>query len=101
MKRAVYAHLSGHLDQLGFLYQHQYGFRCGHSTAQAIGQLNNWVLEAMDRKELTSLLFFDISRAFDSINHKILLGKLEHICLSESFLKWFKSYLVDRRQCVY
>ena len=101
MERAVYAQLSAHLDQLGFLYQHQYGFRRGHSTAQAIGQLNNWVLEAMDRKELTGLLFVDISKAFDSINHKILLGKLEHIGLSESFLKWFKSYLVDRRQCVY
>ena len=100
MERAVYAQLSAHLDQLGFLYQHQYGFRRGHSTAQAIGQLNNWVLEAMDRKELTGLLFVDISKAFDSINHKILLGKLEHIGLSESSLKWFKSYLVDRRQCV-
>ena len=82
------------------MYQHQYGFRRGHSTAQAIEQLNNWVLEAMDRKELTSLLFVDISKAFDSINHQILLGKLEHIRLSESYLKWFKSYLVDRRQCV-
>ena len=100
MERAVYAQLSAHLDQLGFLYQHQYGFRRGHSTAQAIGQLNNWVLEAMDRKELTGLLFVDISKAFDSINHKILLGKLEHIGLSESSLKWFKSYLADRRQCV-
>ena len=54
----------------------------------------------MDRKELTGLLFVDVSKAFDSINHQILLGKLEHIGLSESYLKWFKSYLVDRRQCV-
>ena len=100
MERAVYAQLSAHLDQLGFLYQHQYGFRRGHSTAQAIGKLNNWVLEAMERKKRTGLLFVDISKAFDSINHKILLGKLEHIGLSESSLKWFKSYLVDRRQCV-
>ena len=98
-RAAVYAQLSAHLDQLGFLYQHQYGFRRGHSTAQAIGQLNNWVLEAMDRKERTGRLFVDISKAFDSINHKILLGKLEHIGLSESSLKCFKSYLVDRRQC--
>ncbi len=92
--------LSVHLDQLGFLHKHQYGFRRGHSTTQAIGQLNNWVLEAMDRKELTGLLFVDISKAFDSINHKILLGKLEHIGLSESSLKWFKSYLKDRQQRV-
>ena len=77
MERAVYAQLSAHLNQLGFLYLHQYGFRRGHSTAQAIGQLNNWVLEAMDKKELTGLLFVDISKAFDSINHKILLGKCD------------------------
>ena len=50
--------------------------------------------------KVTGMLFLDISKAFDSINHKILLGKLEHIGLSARSLRWFKSYLADRRQCV-
>ena len=84
----------------GCLDKHQYGFRRGRSTAQAVGQLNNFVLDAMDGQKVTGMLFLDISKAFDSINHKILLGKLEHIGLSARSLKWFKSYLADRRQCM-
>ena len=60
----------------------------------------NWVLESMDRGKVTGLLFVDISKAFDSLNHKVLLGKLEHVGLSGRSLKWFRSYLVDRQQRV-
>lgn len=48
MERVVHTQMSAFLDQSGFLYSHQYGFRRGHSSAQAIGQLNNWVLKAID-----------------------------------------------------
>jgi hypothetical protein len=71
--------LSAHLKELNYIYIHQYGFRRGHSTAQAIGQVNNWVLESMDKGKITGLFFVDISKAFDSINHKVLLGKLANM----------------------
>ncbi|KAL9982591.1 hypothetical protein ACROYT_G004653 [Oculina patagonica] len=100
IERVVHAQLSLYLDQLGYLYKHQYGFRRGHSTQQAIAQINNWVLESMDSGEVTGLLFLDISKAFDSLNHKVLLGKLESIGLSSKSVSWFRSYLVGRRQCV-
>ena len=67
---------------------------------QAIAQVNNWVLESMDKGKITGLLFVDISKAFDSINHKVLLGKLENAALSRKALKWFHSYLIDRKQSV-
>ena len=82
------------------LYQHQYGFKRGHSTEQAITQLNNWVLESMDEGKVTGLLFIDISKAFDSLKHKVLLHKLEHLGLSERSLRWFRSYLANRQQSV-
>ena len=47
--------MGAYLDQLGFLHRHQYGFRRGHNTAQAVGQLNNCTLEAMDGGKLTGL----------------------------------------------
>ena len=100
VERVVHSQLNAHLHQLDFLYQHQYGFRRGHSTEQAITQLNNWVLESMDEGKVTGLLFIDISKAFDSLNHKVLLRKLEHLGLSERSLRWFRSYLADRQQSV-
>ena len=54
----------------------------------------------MDGQKVTGMLFLNISKAFDSIKHKILLGKLENIGLLARSLRWFKSYLADRRQCV-
>ena len=66
--------MDAYLDQLGFLYRHQYGFRRGHNTEQAVVQLNNWVLEAMDGGKLTGLPFVDILKVFDSINQRVLLG---------------------------
>ena len=101
LERVVHTQTSAYLDHLGLLYKHQYGFRRGRSTVQAVGHLNNSVLDAMDGGKVTGMLFLDISKAFDSIDHKILLGKLEHIGLSARSLRWFKSYFSDRRQCVY
>ena len=98
IERVVHTQLSIHLDQLGYLYKHQYGFRRGHSTQQAIAQLNDWALEAMDSGKVTGLLFVDISKAFDSLNHKVLLGKLESLVLSSRSLRWFRSYLAGRQQ---
>ena len=47
-ERVIHTQMSAYLDHLGWLYKHQYGFRRGRSTAQAVGQLNNSVLDAMD-----------------------------------------------------
>ena len=100
LEKVVYTQLCDHLDQLNYIYPHQYGFRRGHNTAQAIAQVNNWVLESMDKGKITGLLFVDISKAFDSINHKVLLGKLGSAALSRRALKLFHSYLIDRKQSV-
>ena len=54
----------------------------------------------MEEKSLVCYFSIDISKAFDSTNHKILLGKLEHIGRAAGSLRWFKSYLAARRQCV-
>ena len=102
MERVVHAQLSQHLNLNSFLYHHQteYGFRCGYSTVQAVAQLNNWVLQYLDQGKVVGSLFVDISKAFDSLNHRILLGKLDSLGLSDQSLRWFKSCLSERRQSV-
>ena len=54
----------------------------------------------MDGGKVTGLLFVDISKEFDSLNHKNLLGKLESLGWSSRPLRWFQSHLADRRQRV-
>ena len=94
--------MSALLDHLGLSHKHQYhGFRRGHSTVHVVGQLNNFVLVPWHGGKVTGMLFLDISKASDSVNHKILLDKLQPKGLSVRSLRWFKSYLSNRQQCAY
>ena len=72
LERVVHTKTSVYLNRLGLLYKHQYGFRRGRSTVKAVGHLNNSMLDDMDGGKVTGMLFLDIVKAFDSINHKIL-----------------------------
>ena len=54
----------------------------------------------MDQKKLSAIILLDMSKAFDSISHKILLAKLQDVGASHSTIQWFRSYLNERRQVV-
>ena len=71
----------------------QYGFRSAKSCENAL-------LNFLSKKEIAILLLFDFSKAFDMIEHKILMRKLGHYGLRRIVLEWFKSYLDKRSQYV-
>ena len=82
------------------LYQKQFGFQNAHSTEHAILQLVNQITEAFSQGKFTVGIFLDISKAFDIVNHKILLEKLKAYEIQSENLKWFRSYLLNRKQFI-
>ena len=73
----------------------------GKSTDTAITSLTNHILQSFDDRKFTVSVFLDLSKAFDTIDHSILLSKLDHYGIRGTTLKWFKSYLSDRYQFVH
>ena len=86
------------VEQRGILSPNQYGFRRGRSCEQAAERLVSYVTEATDRGSYCAALFFDISKAFDSISHERLLMKLERIGIGGGALRLLRSYLTERNQ---
>ena len=82
------------------LYNSQYGFRNNHSTINAITELNANILMGFDSRKYTLGTFLDLSKAFDTIDHKILINKLEYNGVRGIALERFRSYLENRKQYV-
>ncbi len=100
LERLVFNRCIKFIDQNDILNNKQYGFRANHSTHMAIMQLVDKVNKAVEKNETTIGVYLDLSKAFDTIDHNILLYKLEHYGFRGVVFDWFKSYLNDRKQFV-
>lgn len=78
----------------------QSGFRKQHGTTTAAMKVVNDLIVAMDRKQHCASLFIDLSKAFDTVDHDIMLKRLVNIGFSSQAVAWFKDYLSGRTQCV-
>ena len=77
-----------------------YGFRPKYSTLQALLDITNSALDNIENKLYTGLVFLDLTKAFDTVNHSILLYKLEHYGIREIVNNFFGSFLTNRNQYV-
>ena len=100
LERLIYNQLYDFLEKHSILFQYQFGFRKGYSTEQAILEITDTLRKALDKKIVTCGLFLDFSRAFDTVNHDILLSKLYHYGKRGTPHDWFKNYLYNRTQFV-
>lgn len=92
--------LTSFLDVNDIIAHNQYGFKKGFSTEHALIDFSTTIYESINSNFKTVAIFLDIKKAFDSVNHKILLHKLEIIGIRGTQFEWFRSYLDNRKQCV-
>nr|CAH0104938.1 unnamed protein product [Daphnia galeata] len=101
IERAVLMLLTEHLSKFSLLPVHQSAYRANHSTGTALLYLFDDLLTTADQKDVSALVLLDLSAAFDTIDHQILLERLSHCFgLSGTAVNWFLSYLSNRTQSV-
>ena len=98
MERIMYDQIYEYLNDNSILSEHQFGFRKSHSTASALLDCTNSWYVNMDRKMFNLVVLLDIKKAFDTVNHDILVRKLELYRINGSALTMIQSYLSDRKQ---
>ena len=96
LEKRIYIRLYSYLEKYNLLYDSQYGFQSKRSCKQAIAELTGYVLQSKNHREKSAALFLDLSKAFDTLDHNILLMKLERYGIRGIANTWFKSYLENR-----
>ena len=100
LEKHIHDSLMAFLTQFQLLHKNQSGFRPNHSCETArIGMVCKW-LDSINRGSLIGTVMIDFKKAFDLVDHSLLLKKLKHYKLSDNTLSWFASYLSSRKQKV-
>lgn len=100
LEKLMKKRLLSFLDKISYISLRQFGFQSGTNTEKALLHYVSTVYEGINKGKCVSGLFLDISKAFDTVNHKILLSKLYRAGIRGIVLDWFKSYLNERTQIV-
>ena len=99
-EKAIHSRLTSYLNKYELLHNYQFGFRKKHSTTHALVSLTEQIKSALDDGKFACGIFIDIQKAFDTVNHNILLHKLESYGIRGNLNDWFKSFLTARKQFV-
>ena len=100
LEKIMHKRIYAFLEKYQILYELQFGFRAGYSTTHTLIHMTEAIRSALDSGSVTCGIFVDFQKAFDTVNHEILLKKLEHYGFRGVINNWFRSYLTDRKQKV-
>ena len=99
MEKIAHNQLYLYLQNENILSPSQHGFRQGHSTVTALLEITDRLYHNIDIGELNGVIFLDLRKAFDTIDHQIMLKKLRCYGIAGTAHNWFSSYLSNRSQC--
>ena len=97
-EKLIYTRLDKYLTKNSILHQNQFGFRSKLSTSMALLELIDNLSKSIDDRKLTLGVFIDLAKAFDTVDHRVLLSKLQHYGIRGIALSWFQNYLTNRKQ---
>ena len=100
LERIMYNRLFKYLTTNEILYKKQFGFQEGHSTEHAIMQLIDKINNSIEKNHFTQGVFIDLSKAFDTVDHYILITKLKQYGIQGNNIRWFESYLSNWKQYI-
>ena len=100
LERLMHRRLMNFLTKNDTLFDHQYGFQTKKTTSMAILDIYSKIVVAFENNEIACSIFLDFAKAFDTVDHNILLSKLDNYGIRGMAQKWFRSYLFKRQQIV-
>ena len=99
-EKMMYRRVYEFVESKNIIYDHQFGFRMHHSTPHALIDITEDIRSAIDGNMFALGVFIDLQKAFDTVDHEILLTKLNHYGIRGAANDWFRSYLNNRKQFV-
>lgn len=100
MERIVFENFYNFIESNNLLTESRFGFRSRHCCSDALASLLYSIYSGINKNKKVCVISLDIKKAFDCVSHPILLYKLFRFGLDFKTLKWFESFLEDRKQCV-
>ncbi len=97
-EKIIFARLNSFFTSKNILHQNQFGFRKAHSTMHALMEMTDDLQSSLDKGQFSCSIYIDLKKAFDTVDHKILLSKLSHYGVRGNFHKLLSSYLSNRQQ---
>ena len=100
VEKLIHSRFINFFEKFSILNMNQYGFRSKRSTIQAVARLTEFVRDATNKRADAIALFLDLKKAFDTIDYKILMQKLDHYGIRGKSNNLIRAYLTNRKQYV-